>query len=211
MTRTSRTGPAPGELGWLIDELADHESRIGTLEAPSGESRAAVLARTLANVDELIARRFYTAEQVYDNQVDAGTPLPNISEPVAPIDFVMTDKRRVLHTASAYAILNIVHNGAGAIYAPRAIGRIRIHVKDLDSDTVVEEYGSPFSVATAGVAGQGMLGYMANRFQVEDYLTLPAGNYQAYATLEVEELNGTSGYIRYQNPRSRVQIMEKMP
>lgn len=40
-----RQGSIPSELGWLVDELDDISERLRTLEAPSGESLSATVAR----------------------------------------------------------------------------------------------------------------------------------------------------------------------
>lgn len=48
--RSSRQGAIPSELGWLVDLLDSVESRLRTLEAPSGET----LGNTVAKLSSLI-------------------------------------------------------------------------------------------------------------------------------------------------------------
>jgi hypothetical protein len=52
--------PTPGDVGWLVDQLASLTRRIETLEQPSGEQQALVIDRVVtlengeASNDELI-------------------------------------------------------------------------------------------------------------------------------------------------------------
>ena len=43
MPKSTRRGPVPSELAWLIDELDDYRERIGALEAPDATTTAGVL------------------------------------------------------------------------------------------------------------------------------------------------------------------------
>lgn len=52
--RSSRQGAIPSELGDLIDELRNHENRLRTLEAPSGESLSSSVAKLTATLDALL-------------------------------------------------------------------------------------------------------------------------------------------------------------
>lgn len=70
--RSSRQGSIPSELSWLIDELADIDRRLGTLEAPSGEALGNTVAKLQALVTDIQAQiDAWAADRWTNAQIDA--------------------------------------------------------------------------------------------------------------------------------------------
>lgn len=55
MTRTSRQGAIPSDIGKLIDDLNEFERRLSLLEAPSGEALGSTIAKLSALVADIQA------------------------------------------------------------------------------------------------------------------------------------------------------------
>lgn len=53
---SSRRGPIPSELDWLIDTLDSYEERLRTLEAPSGEALGSTVAKLQALISNIQAQ-----------------------------------------------------------------------------------------------------------------------------------------------------------
>lgn len=206
MTRSSRVGALPSDLGPLIESFNDLKERIERLEAPSGETAAATLPRTNANVAELLARRTLNSEDTaYILTVDT---LPYTSPELTPIPFTLTERRRIHFQASCYAGMIAFSSGSGSAIDPWVEVILSLNVRTVDGPV-----GAPNSHAlSAGAgfnAGQRALARISGREFIEDYWTLNPGDYTAYAQLEVNRLDGTGSYVRLAYPKASVEILEK--
>lgn len=72
MSRNSRKGAIPSDLGWLVDELDDIAERLRTLETPSGESLNSTVSKLqdlVSDIQETLDQ--YMASRYTNTQIDA--------------------------------------------------------------------------------------------------------------------------------------------
>lgn len=210
MPRSSRVGALPTELGSLIDRLDDYADRLARLEAPSGETAGAIGPRTIANVEELLTRRTIANESTYNYLIQAGVDTIPFSTPdLAPVNFTLTERRKVFFEVSAGTGTLVVHNGTGAIYNPIVVVQTGVRLYKIAEGT--DDYGS--SAMESGVGGNAGLMSLARtggRLIHNDYRTLDPGDYTIAYVGRVDDLTGTQASVRIYNPRASVEIMEKV-
>lgn len=210
MVRTSRQGAIPSDLGSLIELLRDLDSRVGTLEAPSGETAGAALPRTVSNVEELLARRTLVAESNYSAIVNAGDPLPFVTPALTPINFNIDARRRLYFKTSCYVASYSVYDGTGTVYAPETKSSLRMDLTD-NSDGSVTTTSIPIEAGSPGRAGQTTGVALTARHLLDDYRILNPGDYTLAFSAAVTLLNSTaSGFVSLYFPRLSVEIMEKV-
>lgn len=209
MVRTSRQGAIPSEIGQLIEILRDQEDRIRTLEAPSGETAGAALPRTVANVEELLARRTLVAESSYSVTVNQGDPLPFTTGPLATIDFTLDARRRVYLRTSCFVALYSSYDGTGTVFAPDARSSVGIDLTN-NYDGSITSTTSPVEAGAPGRAGALTGAKQTNRAYLDDYRILDPGDYTAAFSGGISVIDSTpAGYVKFYFPRLSVEIMEK--
>lgn len=72
MTRSSRQGAIPSDIGDIVDELADIRRRLDTVEAPSGEALSSTVAKLEGLIGDIQAQLdAYNASRYTNAQIDA--------------------------------------------------------------------------------------------------------------------------------------------
>lgn len=174
-------------------------------------SSLSVIAQQIQAIEEtqteLLKRRTYAGEDTYGVTAPVGTTLPYPTPETAPITFTLTDRRLVRLQGSAYIGVVIVNNGTLAGVDPRALIRIRL---GLTPEGGATDYTISSSVSTgvAYLAGGQSLSRRADRPFLEDYRVLDAGTYTLTYSAVFEILDGTSGSIILDTPKTSVQVLE---
>lgn len=207
--RSSRQGPIVDDYGALVEDINELFARLAKLETPSGNELGSTLAKTNANITELLTRRTFNAEDLGADVTV--TALPYVASNLSPITFELTERRRVRVQASCYMHLFAYSNGAGPFLDPWAEGRIALKLSEATLGAI--SGGSSHTVSAGAGYNSGIRAIARNtgREFIEDYWSLDPGVYTASLEIAAVRLDGDSPtQFRFSFPKSSVEIMEKV-
>lgn len=189
------TPPREG-AGYAADENRKLWKAIRDIKSASGTQR-------FGTVEELGQWRTYVGEESYDHQVTFGDPLPWAGPIGAEVEFVTTSPRQAKVEFSVYVGALASHDGSSPAVSPSFAALLHFAWGG-----AYEALYSPYSMGVTGAQGSGTAVSRGERISYWDVVNLRTpGRYRVGFVPEVTALNGTSGFVRFQNPRISVQIL----
>ena len=207
--RSSRQGALPTDLASLIEDYNDLEERVRRLETPSGETIGNTMPKTEASIAELEARATYAAESTYAVTAPVGTTLPYDTGLHAPINFTLTERRRVHFLMSLYVSSSVAHDGSGPFqdaFVRVLMGIVLVNNTDGTTDTART---SPLGYGEGYNAGQRAVVRFSLRAAYDDYSILEPGDYTVSVSAVLTNIDATAGAVLIQYPKLAVEVMEK--
>lgn len=208
MVRSARQGAIPDDYAALIQRMDDLLDRVKTLEQPSGEAMGNTLPRTNANVEELLARATYSAEDTYALTAPLGTTLPYTTPDLASIPFTLTEKRRVRLQGSCFTGLFAWNDGGAITLDPHVVLSVRLGLTRV-STGVTTYTTSPTETGTSYIAGAQTITRWSGRPFLEDYRDLEADDWILSWSVRITRHDGIAGTIQVSQAKSSVQVLEK--
>lgn len=154
-------------------------------------------------VGELSARRILGEEAFYNQQVFVGTALPWVGPVLAATTFTVDKKRLVRLDLSAYISAFVQYTGGAVVHPTVAINN------HFNWNGANPGYYSPWTQTLTATAGVSIAINMGQRISFFDLQVVNPGTYTVGYCPEITGLNGSTGYVRIQNPRILVQMLER--